>query len=344
MTASDLLFIGDPAGWLHAMDAVTGNELWKFQTGFAISSGAITYTIDGEQYVAVFASGTGIPYGNSITEGDTLWAFKLGGSAKYTDAAGNVVSGSSEAPTPAPLNIRRPVSGSAVEGSTVNNTVYLGRNSRNDVASARDSTSTSGMNPTSMRVPVGTTVTFLNPDAATLPNFPNQKPHCATQFFEGLFNFNLNSGQSAQYTFDRAGEYFFNDCTDPRPTGKIVAYHVPIDVPGALKITPKSLDLGSANGVFTGVNGVITAHFEIPDGYTADGEVTLKTPLSSTLFSPVSMDVGSGGKQLDAQFSRAAIDNNIPEGESVPLVLNVTVLQNGAQKQLTSTVNVKVVK
>src|SRR5205814_680070 len=102
----------------------------------------------------------GIPYGNSLTEGDTLWAFKLGGTAKYADAAGNVVSGSSEAPTPGPLAIRRPVSGSAVEGSTVNNTVYLGRNSRTDVTTARDSTSTGGMNPTFLRVTVGTTVTF----------------------------------------------------------------------------------------------------------------------------------------------------------------------------------------
>ena len=50
------------------------------------------------------------------------------------------------------------------------------------------------------------------------------KPHCATQFFEGIFNPKLNPGQSFQYTFTRAGEYFYNDCTDPRPTGKIVVY------------------------------------------------------------------------------------------------------------------------
>jgi plastocyanin len=344
VTGSDLLFIGDPAGWLRALDAVTGRELWKFQTGFAISSGVITYMIDGEQYVAVFASGTGTPYGRSINEGDTLWAFKLGGTAKYADAAGNIVSGSSEAPTPGPLEIRRPVSGSAVEGSTVNNTVYLGRNSRNDVATARDSTSTSGMDPTFMRVPVGTTVTFLNPGSATFPAFPNQKPHCATQFFEGLFNVRLDPGESARYTFTREGEYFFNDCTDPRPTGKIVVYHVPIDVPGALTFTPAALDLGSANGVFTGVNGVVTARYAIPDGYTVDGDVKLKTPLSSTLFSPVSTSVGAGGKQLVAQFSKADIDNNLPAGDSVPLVMTVNVLQNGVQKQLTATASVKVVK
>ena len=91
VTATDLLFIGLPDGNFIAMDAVSGKELWRFQTGASISSGAATYTIGGEQYVAMFSAGTGIPYGNSITEGDMLWAFKLGGSYK-------TASGSSELP------------------------------------------------------------------------------------------------------------------------------------------------------------------------------------------------------------------------------------------------------
>jgi hypothetical protein len=36
----------------------------------------------------------------------------------------------------------------------------------------------------------------------------------------GLFNPKLNPGQSFQYTFTREGEYFYNDCTDPRPTAR----------------------------------------------------------------------------------------------------------------------------
>ena len=71
------------------------------------------------------------------------------------------------------------------------------------------------MTPTWMTVPVGTTVTFTNPAN-------NVNIHCATQFFEGLFNFRLAPGQSAQYTFNTPGEYFYNDCFSPRPTGKIV--------------------------------------------------------------------------------------------------------------------------
>ena len=96
--------------------------------------------------------------------------------------------------------------------------------------------------------------------------------------------------------------------------------------------------------MFTGVNGVITAHFEIPDGYTPDGEVTLKTPLSTTLFTPVSTNVGTNGRRLVAQFSKADIDNNIPEGDAVPLVLTANFIHDGVQKQLTSTAIVRVVK
>jgi len=115
-------------------------------------------------------------------------------------------------------------------------------------------------------------------------------------------------------------------------------------VPGALRFTPGTLKLGAANGVFTGVNGVVTAQMDIPDGYTVEGDVRLKTPLSATLFSPVSTNAGEGGNNLVAQFSKADIDNNTPAGNSVPLVLTVNVLQNGVQKQLTSTALVKVEK
>ena len=48
--------------------------------------------------------------------------------------------------------------------------------------------------------------------------------HGATQFFEGLFDVRLAPGESFQYTFTRAGEYFFNDSFSPRPTGKIEVY------------------------------------------------------------------------------------------------------------------------
>jgi alcohol dehydrogenase (cytochrome c) len=206
-TESDLLFIGQPDGNLIAMDAHDGRELWRFQTGAAISASPLAYEIDGEQYVAVYAGGTGIPYGNSAPRGDFLWAFKLGGQVP-------------PAPTPTPPEVRRPVSGSAVDGAALPTpfTVFLGRvQTAANAPGATESTAVNAMTPTWMRVPVNSTVTFTNPAG-------NAHTHCATQFFEGLFNFRLAPGQSAQYTFSQPGEYFFNDCHSPRPTGKIVVH------------------------------------------------------------------------------------------------------------------------
>ena len=124
------------------------------------------------------------------------------------------------AATPQPPVVRRPVSGSAVEGAALPtpNTVFLGRvQTAANAPGAVESTAVNAMTPTFMRVPVNTTVTFRNP--ADNPN-----AHCATQFFEGAFNFRLNPGASANYTFTTPGEYFYNDCFSPRPTGKIVVY------------------------------------------------------------------------------------------------------------------------
>ena len=138
-TASDLLFVGQIDGRVLAMDAAGGDVLWEFQTGSGIAGAPVTYEVDGEQYVAVIAAGSTNPYAGSVTQGDSLWAFKLGGS--YTTE-----SGSQEGPDTKPLSIRRPVGGTAVEGATVANTVLLARTSRTaDTAAARDSVSQNGM-------------------------------------------------------------------------------------------------------------------------------------------------------------------------------------------------------
>jgi len=335
-TASDLLFVGQIDGRVLAMDAATGDELWEFQTGSGIAAAPITYLIDGEQYVAIFAAGATNPYGGSVTQGDSLWAFKLGGT--YATE-----SGSQEGPDTAPLSIRRPVQGGPVDGDEVDNTVYLARGSRTaDQASQRDSTLQRAMQPTHLRVPVGTTVTFLNPGAETFPNFPNELPHCATQYFEGLFNAELDPGESFEFTFDRAGEYFFNDCTDPRPAGKIEVYLTPQDLPGALQFVPSRMDLGSGTGIFTGVHGVVTAILDVPAGYVFDGDAVLETPLSET---PVpAASTTSNGNKLIVQFNKADIDNNVPEGDAVPLTLVANFLHDGVQKQLTSTAMPEIVK
>ena len=62
-TAGGLTFWGDMHGVFHAYDAKTGKELWKSGgLGSGIGAGAITYTVEGKQYVAVVIGRTaGIP-------------------------------------------------------------------------------------------------------------------------------------------------------------------------------------------------------------------------------------------------------------------------------------------
>jgi len=347
VTASDLLFINKIDGWLLGMDAANGEELWRFQTGFHAASGVVTYSVDGEQYIAMPAMAGTQPYSQAAAgQGAAVWAFKLGGKAIYTTgprANPVVVSGSSEAPAPPPIvNLRRPVDSTAATGLPAN-TIYLAR-SNGSATATKDSTTTASMVPSRLTVAVGTTVTFTNPGDATfgIAGSGNQKEHCATQFFEGKFNFRLQAGQSAQHTFDREGEYYYNDCTDPRPTGKVVVTLDPQDMPGALQFVPAVLNLRPADGVFTSVQGLVTATFKVPQGYTLDGDVKLKTPLTTQTFPAVKASLS--GTTLIASFDKALIDNNLPAGKSVPLTVTANFLNQGVQKQLTSTANVQIVK
>ena len=64
-TASGLVFAG-ASGNFMAFDARTGKNLWHFQTGSALYAGAITYMVDGRQYVL-------------LPSGTTLTAYALSG-------------------------------------------------------------------------------------------------------------------------------------------------------------------------------------------------------------------------------------------------------------------------
>ena len=62
-TAGDLIFAGDLEGNVFALDARTGQKLWSFNTGGRIASAAVSFSVNGRQYIAV---GSG---GGSETEG-----------------------------------------------------------------------------------------------------------------------------------------------------------------------------------------------------------------------------------------------------------------------------------
>jgi PQQ-dependent dehydrogenase (methanol/ethanol family) len=59
VTASDIVFYGNMEGWFKAVDAKTGEELWKFKTASGIIGQPTTFKgPDGKQYVAIL-SGVG---------------------------------------------------------------------------------------------------------------------------------------------------------------------------------------------------------------------------------------------------------------------------------------------
>ena len=54
-TAGDLVFGGGREGYFLALDARTGELLWRESLGGQINAGAMSYAVDGKQYVAIAA-------------------------------------------------------------------------------------------------------------------------------------------------------------------------------------------------------------------------------------------------------------------------------------------------
>lgn len=68
-TAGGLVFNGEGNGWFKAFDAKNGKELWKFNCGAGANAPAVSYMVNGKQYIAVAAGGnTQLDFkrGNSI--------------------------------------------------------------------------------------------------------------------------------------------------------------------------------------------------------------------------------------------------------------------------------------
>ena len=64
-TAADLVFTGSRSGYFHALDAVSGEPLWRSTLGGPVANGPISYAVEGKQFVAVAA-------------GNALFVFALG--------------------------------------------------------------------------------------------------------------------------------------------------------------------------------------------------------------------------------------------------------------------------
>ncbi len=87
VTKGGVLFTGDQRGRFLALDAKTGKDLWKFQTGSGINASPITYELDGKQYVAILSGVGGDPgFYYSAPKGGMLWVFAIDG--KVDEGAG----------------------------------------------------------------------------------------------------------------------------------------------------------------------------------------------------------------------------------------------------------------
>ena len=89
-TAGNLVFAGDGEGVLHAYDARSGTELWKFDAKLGIIGAPITYAVNGRQYVSILVGwGGAVGLGTDLVshgwkygaQPRRLLTFALGGKA-----------------------------------------------------------------------------------------------------------------------------------------------------------------------------------------------------------------------------------------------------------------------
>jgi alcohol dehydrogenase (cytochrome c) len=62
-TATDLLFTGGREGYFHALDARTGELLWKASLGGQIVNAPVSFEIDGKQYIATISGNNLVVFG-----------------------------------------------------------------------------------------------------------------------------------------------------------------------------------------------------------------------------------------------------------------------------------------
>ena len=197
-TAGDLLFIGQPDGNLLALDARNGRR------AVAVPD----RRRDQHQPDQVRDRRRAVPRG--VRRRHRHPVRQLGAARRLPVGVQDRRHACAPRRTPPPPVVRRPVSGGPVEGSVVNNTVVLARTYNAATGHRRHDRVDRGqrMAPTHLRVPVGTTVTFINPA-------DNVNVHGATQFFEGLFDVRLAPGESFEYTFTTAGRVLLQRLLQP---------------------------------------------------------------------------------------------------------------------------------
>lgn len=183
-TASDLIFHGEPDGHFQAYDARNGELLWQWQTGAGADAPAITYEIDGTQYVAIAVGGVSIQ--TASANSDMIWVFSLKGS---------------------PGDRLKPL---AAPSPPVNVVGFSGPVARTNEIKISDYSYA----PLRITVAAGTKVKFTNNGA---------EPHNATSSEGGGWDTGLLAkGESATVTFNQPGTYSYLCTPHPSMMGQII--------------------------------------------------------------------------------------------------------------------------
>jgi quinohemoprotein ethanol dehydrogenase len=198
-TGGGLVFVGQIDGNLVGLDARTGDELWKFQTGWGISAPPITYAVNGVQYVAVASGGN--RGGVTTLDGDAVWAFALNGTID-------------EIAAPPPIQTKASVGGALIHmGEMVGGVRALVTTGGDVVFDGTISTEDYLFNPVRVGIPVGTTLTWNNRGSVI---------HTATDNKAAWDTSDIPSGESRSVTFNTAGTYNYSCNPHPWMLGQIV--------------------------------------------------------------------------------------------------------------------------
>jgi plastocyanin len=184
VTASGLLFRGDPDGNFLAIDAKTGEVLWRFQTGFGADAPAVLFEVDGDEYVAIATGGNSL---GGTAYGDAVWSFSLKGQLGPLW------------PPPPLSNVAGPA-GPIAQGA---DTIKIGDNNEEY-----------RYWPGRTRVKAGTSVTFTN---------VGDIPHTATELKAAKWDTGvLEKGQSKTVTFLEPGSYYYICAPHPWMYGQVI--------------------------------------------------------------------------------------------------------------------------
>jgi alcohol dehydrogenase (cytochrome c) len=195
-TAGGLVFRGHVDGNLEAIDASTGDSLWKFQTGWGISAPPMTWANNGQQYVTVVSGGN--RGGNTTTDGDAVWTFGLNGTVD-------------ELPSPPSIQTKAAIGGTIVKvGQPVGGVTTVGGDR------VFDGTIWMGdyfFQPTRAGISVGDTLSWQNNGSVI---------HTATASDKSFDTGDVQPGQSVSVTFNTAGTFTYNCSPHPWMIAQVV--------------------------------------------------------------------------------------------------------------------------